>query len=229
MLDFAISPRHSHREDAKTLQPTDRRIYETNYYNPNQSMPVCRIGTAGGTGLQLPPSRLQAPTYQEAGPDTLLREGMTKLLRYLRTNENPQPRQISAFLEREVAPHFDFAYMATWAAGPMSRQMNEQQRLQLAQTIKELLLGTLAKRLASYDNQDVRFFRPRRIGDNEVKMRVGILRAEGYPATIDFRFYRSESGWKVFDVSANGTSALAYYRRHFANQRQAQGGRSYRR
>ncbi|MEW8397153.1 MAG: ABC transporter substrate-binding protein [Candidatus Thiodiazotropha sp.] len=180
-------------------------------------------------GYNYPPSRLQAPTYQEAGPDTLLREGMTKLLRYLRTNENPQPQQISAFLEREVAPYFDFAYMATWAAGPMNRQMNEQQRLQLAQTIKELLLGTLAKRLASYDTQDVRFYRTRRTGDNEVKMRVGILRAGGYPATIDFRFYRSEAGWKVFDVSANGNSAVAYYRRHFANQREAQGGRSFRR
>ncbi|MES9991720.1 MAG: ABC transporter substrate-binding protein [Candidatus Thiodiazotropha sp.] len=180
-------------------------------------------------GYNYPPSQLQVPTYQEAGPDTLLREGMTKLLRYLRTNENPQPQQISAFLDSEVAPYFDFAYMATWAAGPMGRQMNGRQRIELAQTIKEMLLGTLAKRLASYDNQDVRFFRPRRIGDNEVKMRVGILRAGGYPAAIDFRFYRSETGWKVFDVSANGSSALAYYRQHFANQRQAQGNRNYRR
>ncbi|MEW8429523.1 MAG: ABC transporter substrate-binding protein [Candidatus Thiodiazotropha sp.] len=46
---------------------------------------------------------------------------------------------------------------------------------------------------------------------------------------MDFRFYRSEAGWKVFDVSANGNSAVAYYRRHFANQREAQGGRSFRR
>ncbi|MEW8505540.1 MAG: ABC transporter substrate-binding protein [Candidatus Thiodiazotropha sp.] len=191
---------------------------------------LCLFATSAlqaAPGYNYPSTRLQSPAYQEAGPDALLREGMTKLLKYLRSNENPQKQQISAFLEREVAPYFDFVYMATWAAGPMNRRMNEQQRMQLAQTVKEMLLGTLAKRLASFDNQDVRFYRPRRIGDNEVKMRVGILRASGYPATIDFRFYRSETGWKVFDVSANGNSALAYYRRHFANQSQPQGNRNY--
>jgi phospholipid transport system substrate-binding protein len=184
-------------------------------------------------GYNYPPSRFQAPAYQEPayqepGPDILLREGITKLLRFLRTTENPRPQQISAFLEHEVAPYFDFLYMATWAAGPMGRQMNDQQRMELAQQIKEMLLGTLAKRLASYDNQDVRFFRPRRVGDNEVKVRVGILGSEGYPAALDFRFYRSDTGWKVFDVSANGNSALAFYRRYLANQRQVQSGRGYR-
>ncbi|MEW8692867.1 MAG: ABC transporter substrate-binding protein [Candidatus Thiodiazotropha endolucinida] len=181
-------------------------------------------------GYNYPASRLQAPVYQEVGPDALLREGMTKLLRFLRTSDSPKPQQISAFLEREVAPYFDFAYMATWAAGPMNRHMNDQQRQALAQKIKEMLLGTLSKRLSSYDNQDVRFFRPRRVADNEVKVRVGILQAGGYPASLDFRFYRSDAGWKVFDVSANGNSALAFYRRHVANQSRAQGGsRSYRR
>ncbi|WP_316366952.1 MlaC/ttg2D family ABC transporter substrate-binding protein [Candidatus Thiodiazotropha sp. CDECU1] len=194
------------------------------------SMSLFATSVLAAPGYNYPASRMQAPAYQEVGPDTLLREGMTKLLRYLRTADNPQPRQISGFLEREVAPYFDFAYMATWAAGPMNRSMNDQQRMELAQQIKTLLLGTLAKRLISYDNQDVRFYRPRRVGDNEVKVRVGILRAGGYPANLDFRFYRSESGWKVFDVSANGNSALAYYRRHFANQSRTQtGSRNYRR
>jgi phospholipid transport system substrate-binding protein len=173
---------------------------------------------------------MQAPVYQEVGPDTLLREGMTKLLRFLRSSDNPQPQQIAAFLEREVAPYFDFAYMATWAAGPMNRQLNDQQRRELGQKIKQMLLGTLARRLSSYDNQDVRFYRPRRVGENEVKVRVGILRAGGYPASLDFRFYRGEAGWKVFDVTANGNSALAFYRTYFTDRARTQGaGRSYRR
>jgi phospholipid transport system substrate-binding protein len=174
-------------------------------------------------GYNYPATRMQAPGYQEVGPDTLLREGITKLLRFLRSSDNPRPQQISAFLEREVAPYFDFSYMATWAAGPMNRDLNDQQRWELGQKIKQMLLGTLAKRLSSYDNQDVRFFRPRRVGDNEVKVRVGILRSGGYPASLDFRFYRSETGWKVFDVTANGNSALAFYRTYFADQARSRG------
>ncbi|MCU7920487.1 MAG: ABC transporter substrate-binding protein [Candidatus Thiodiazotropha sp. (ex Epidulcina cf. delphinae)] len=169
-------------------------------------------------GYSYPQSRIQAPQLQENDPGAVLREGMTKLLRFLRQSDRPDPQTISAFLEQEVAPYFDFDYMATWAAGPMNRRMNDQQRVEMAQTIKEMLLGTLTERLGSYSNQDVRFFRPRRAGENEVKVRVGILQAGGYPANIDFRFYRSEAGWKVFDVSANGNSALAFYRQYFMSR-----------
>lgn len=164
------------------------------------------------------PGAMQPIQQQEAGPGVVLREGMTKLLKFLRQSERRDPKMISAFLETEIAPYFDFDYMADWAAGPMKRYMNDQQKTELGHKVKEMLLSTLAKRLGSYGNQDVRFYRPRPAGPNEVKVRVGILQAGGYPANIDFRFYRSESGWKVFDVAANGNSALAFYRQHFMNQ-----------
>jgi phospholipid transport system substrate-binding protein len=193
---------------------------------------ICLVafGFLISSGVQAMPGYGYPPTYrgtpatvqQEAGPDMILRKGVTKLLKFMRQSEQPNPKKIATFLETEIAPYFDFAYMADWAAGPMKRYLTEQQKAELGQQVKELLLGTLAKRLGSYNNQDVRFYRPRSAGRNEVKVRVGILQAGGYPANIDFRFYRSESGWKVFDVAANGNSALAYYRQHFMNQMRSQ-------
>lgn len=155
---------------------------------------------------------------QELAPDVILKEGMTNLLKFMRQKERPHPKAIAAFVESNIAPYFDFAYMAQWAAGPAYRKMSEEQRQGLEQEVKEMLLSTLSTRLGSYENQEVRFLRPRRAGKNEVKVRVGILQSGGYPAAIDFRFYRSKDGWKVFDVSANGTSALSFYRQHFARQ-----------
>lgn len=154
----------------------------------------------------------------EMGPDVILKEGMTKLLKFMRQKERPHPKEIAAFVESNIAPYFDFTYMAQWAAGPAYRKMTEEQRQGMEQNVKEMLLTTLSKRLGSYKNQEVRFLRPRRSGKNEVKVRIGILQSGGYPAAIDFRFYRSEGGWKVFDVSANGTSALSFYRQYFARQ-----------
>lgn len=167
---------------------------------------------------------LPMPMQQQAqvDPGTLLREGMTKLLKFMRQPEKPSQQSIALFLEQEIVPYFDFGYMAGWAAGPMGRQMNARQKAELAQNIKELLLGTLTEKLTNYENQDVRFFPPRRVGENEVKVRVGILQASGYPASIDFRFYQSNEGWKIFDVTANGNSALAYYRQYFNRQMAAQ-------
>jgi phospholipid transport system substrate-binding protein len=168
---------------------------------------------------QIPYAAPAQPAVQ-ADPSLVLREGMGKLLKFMRQQESPTPQAIARFLEHEIAPYFDFDYMAGWAAGPMGRYMNGRQRAELAQSIKQMLLGTLAERLANYENQDVRFFPSRRAGENEVQVRVGILQAGGYPANIDFRFYRGNDGWKVFDVSANGNSALVYYRQYF-NRRMA--------
>ncbi|MET0029338.1 MAG: ABC transporter substrate-binding protein [Candidatus Thiodiazotropha sp.] len=181
-----------------------------------------------GYPMQKPP--MPAVQEQQAGPDKVLREGMTKLLKFLRQPEKPDAQAIGGFLESEIAPYFDFDYMATWVAGPMNRGMSEQQHKEMAEQVKTMLLGTLTTRLGSYQNQDVRFYRPRRAGENEVKVRVGILQAGGYPANLDFRFYRGKDGWKVFDVSANGNSALAFYRQYFLNQMRAnrpQGGYGY--
>jgi phospholipid transport system substrate-binding protein len=44
---------------------------------------------------------------------------------------------------------------------------------------------------------------------------IAVLNPSAYPARIDFRFYRGAEGWKVYDVAANGQSAVAYYRREF--------------
>jgi phospholipid transport system substrate-binding protein len=161
---------------------------------------------------------MHAPQMEQAGPAQVLREGMGKLLKFMRQPERPSQQAIAAFLQSEVAPYFDFAYMSNWVAGPMNRRMNDQQRMELAQSVKQMLLTTLAERLTSYENQDVRFYPPRRAGENEVKVRVAILQAGGYPANLDFRFYHSSSGWKVFDVAANGSSALSFYRQYFSRK-----------
>jgi phospholipid transport system substrate-binding protein len=167
-------------------------------------------------GYAQPPVR--APQMESAGAAQVLHEGMSKLLEFMRQPERPSQQAIAAFLHNEIAPYFDFAYMSSWVAGPMNRRMNDQQRVELASSVKQMLLGTLAERLADYQNQDVRFYPARRVGENEVKVRVAILQASGYPANLDFRFYRGRAGWKVFDVTANGSSALTYYRQYFSRQ-----------
>ena len=162
--------------------------------------------------------QMRAQPIEPAGPGQVLREGIGKLLKFMRRPERPNQRAIAAFLQNEIAPYFDFAYMSTWVAGRMNRHMNDQQRAELEQSVEQLLLGTLAERLVSYQNQDVRFYPPRRVGENEVKVRLAILQANGYPANLDFRFYRGATGWKVFDVAANGSSALTYYRQYFSRR-----------
>jgi phospholipid transport system substrate-binding protein len=60
-----------------------------------------------------------------------------------------------------------------------------------------------------------------------VNVTVGILQPGNYPSKLEFRMYRGKDGWKVYDVVANGRSAVAFYRNELNRQQGAVTGRPY--
>ena len=177
----------------------------------------------------VPPA--DARQVQAPGPAMILRQGLQKLIAFMGGDERPGSRQIAAFLDREIAPYFDFGYMARWAGGRMWQEMSPQQRLEFESKLQQMFLGTLAKRLGGYGGQQVRVGRARQGRANEVTVDVAVLNPGSYPSRLKFRFYPSRDGWRIFDVSANGSSAVMYYRKHFNQRINRQGapGRGYRR
>ncbi len=156
------------------------------------------------------------PPQAEAGtPAALLKEGVTKLTSFIRTGGAQNHAQAIAYLEKEIAPYFDFAYMTRWAAGPAWREMNPAQRAEMQQKLTMSFLTTLAQKLTTYTNQPIRYFTPRGHGKDEITVSAWITQPAGYPTKLDFRFYKGKDGWKVFDVKADGNSAVVYYRDQF--------------
>jgi phospholipid transport system substrate-binding protein len=129
-----------------------------------------------------------------------------------------------AYLKKEIAPYFDFAYMTRWAAGPAWREMNAAQRAEMQEKLTTSFLTTLAQKLTTYSNQPIRYLTPRGHGSDEVTVSAWIMQPAGYPTKLDFRFYKSKDGWKVFDVKAAGNSAVVYYRDQFRNMYRYSGG-----
>jgi len=162
-------------------------------------------------GVQYPDNR------QTAGPGAELRAGMDKLMAFFKSKKPASTVEIMAFLETEIAPSFDFDYMARMAAGPMARHMNSLQQEQLSAKIKTDFLGALVERLSDYSGQSVKYLTPRHSrGGNRASASVAIMNPGGYPSRLEFRFYRSNTGWKVYDVSANGQSAVLHFRRQLS-------------
>ena len=158
------------------------------------------------------------PSRAETGtPAAILKEGVTKLTTFIRAGGAKNREQAMAYLEKDIAPYFDFAYMTRWSAGPAWREMSPAQRAEMQQTIATSFLTTLAQKLTTYTNQPIRYFTPRGHGKDEVTVSAWITQPSGYPIKLDFRFYKASDGWKVFDVKANGNSAVVYYRDQFRN------------
>jgi phospholipid transport system substrate-binding protein len=155
----------------------------------------------------------------EQNPAAVLRDGMNKLVGFLKQEPKPDAARVAKFLDDEIASYFDFAYMARASAGGMYRQMDEEQRKKLEAKLREMFLTAMAQHLSAYEKQEIEFLPPRRGGQrgDEVTLTVAVRGAQGMPSELDFRLYRGNDGWKVFDVVANGSSAVVYYRDYFRN------------
>ncbi len=164
---------------------------------------------------------------RQPAPDEVIRGGIDRLSRFLATPEAVSNDRIRAFIEREIAPHFDFSAMGKWVAGPYYRRLNPQQQQRLYATLREMFLTALARNLGTYARPLPRIdVYPTSQGRwaEEAVVRARVSTPGGYPPVrLDFRMYQTPAGWKVFDVTANASSAVAYYRNYFNQMLQRHG------
>lgn len=163
-----------------------------------------------------------------AGPvmqaSAVLKEGMDKLMDFLAKVESTNNLQVAAFLDREIAPYFDFDYMAQWVAGAAYGGMTKEERKALAAQLESDFLSTLARNLAGFDGQQIEMLPPRRGPRGAVSINVAVMQAGSYPTRLQFKMSDSGDGWKVYDVVANGQSAASYYRVQFQRMAREQLG-----
>ena len=178
----------------------------------------------GGQGYR-PGLHTAPPPSQQAefGPEMIVREGLGRLRAFVANGGAGDAERVRAFAETQIAPYFDFPYMAQWVGGKYWGRMSEAQKRETADALRDRFLGSLARNLSGYHNPDLVVHRARQTDEDEINVPVTVRYGQGSKLRLTFRFYRSPTGWKVFDANANGVSALVHYRKRFARQtRQAQ-------
>ena len=158
-------------------------------------------------------------------PDAILRMGIQDLQTFLGSNQSGNKEALIGLVRARIAPQFDVKALAEWSGGYWYQQMNPEQRKAFTTKLANSFFSSLAEIIAGYagNQPEVRFMPPRRINENEVDVNARVFPANNYPIDVRFSFHKSPRGWKIFDVSTNGISAVSYYRKMF-NQRARQGG-----
>ena len=156
-----------------------------------------------------------------AAPDQLLRQGLDRLTGFMMAGGAADPHRMRAFLDLQVAPYFDFDTMATWAAGGYYQRLSVEHRQALARQLRELFLGALARNRGAYAQPlpevQVSAARAGRT-PYEALVVARVLMPAGVSMRMEFRFYWNGSAWRIFDVAANGASAVAFYRDFYADR-----------
>jgi phospholipid transport system substrate-binding protein len=188
---------------------------EATPYHPSQAAPYYPPKAAPYPGQAQPHSGHSA-LAELAEPAQVLRSGIELLTGYLDRSSNIPPPQLQAYLEEKIVPYFDFERMAYWTAGPLNRKLDSGQKDQLRVMLKNRFLTAMAEQLSHYQNSRIQYLRPKgNIYSGEVTLGVRVFSRNQPPVQVDFKLYQGRDGWKVYDVVANGMSALNHYRKEF--------------
>jgi phospholipid transport system substrate-binding protein len=160
-------------------------------------------------------------------PDALIGRIGNELLDQIRADgslKSGDLSKISALVDSTVMPHVDFQRMTALAVGRNWRQANPEQQKQLMGEFRLLLLRTYSGAVSSVQDQKLRT-KPLRAaaGDTEVVVRSEILERGRQPIQLDYRLYKADSGWKIYDVNVLGVWLIETYRNQFAQEVSASG------
>jgi phospholipid transport system substrate-binding protein len=158
---------------------------------------------------------------QDVAPDALVRNVTLEVVDLITKDREMKAgsrAKLVAVIEAKVLPHFNFTAMTALAMGQNWAKASPEQKKQLTEEFRTLLVRTYASALAAYSEQKFDF-RPLRAKatDTDVTVNVRVLQPGAQPVTLDYSMEKTANGWKVYDVVVGGVSLVANYRTEFAN------------
>lgn len=156
-------------------------------------------------------------------PDVLVRQTTQEVLSLLRDKGEQikdDPQAIFQLIREEVLPHFDFRLMSRLVLARHWRAASGAQRERFVEEFRQLLVRTYGSSLSEYSGQEIRYLPMHSSGsdDQRVTVETEIQQSGGPPIPLDYKLHRTESGWKVYDVTVDGVSLVLNYRSQFSSE-----------
>jgi phospholipid transport system substrate-binding protein len=158
-----------------------------------------------------------APAYA-AGPEDLVKSmasEVTASVRSLPPGSNGVNPKLTAIIERDLVPRFDFARISQIAMGRNWMKASPAEQKQITSEFSHLLIRTYSNAINNLRDLDVVVRSTRSNGsDGDVTVRTQMV-GRGSPSSIDYSLSNATGSWKVYDVQVEGISLVAAYRDEF--------------
>ena len=167
---------------------------------------------------------LPAPrALAQTPPDALVKsvaEDVLTIVRQDRALREGDTSRMAQLIEEKIVPHFDFERMTRLAVGRAWRQATPEQRQQLINEFRHLLVRSYAAAYSTY-NHIVVEVKPLRLqpGEEDVQVKTVIKLPGGAPPVgVDYSMVNTNPDWKVYDVTVDGVSLVTTYRTTFQEE-----------
>lgn len=124
-----------------------------------------------------------------------------------------------------IMPHIDFERLGKWTLGKHWRRASKEQREQFIQEFRTLLVHTYVTAMIEFSDKivssaDSVSYPPllSKEGATDVTVRTDIKLPDTKDVTVNYRMYKSDKGWKIYDVSVSGISLVSTFRSSFSSE-----------
>lgn len=164
---------------------------------------------------------------QELGPEETVRKVTADVLESVQKDKQLQAgdrARALALAEEKILPLIDFEQATQLAVGRAWRQATPEQRSRLISEFRSMLVRIYSNALGVYKGQTMRVQPVRMAKDaTDVTVRNQYISPGKPPLSIDYAMHKTGSGWKVYDIVAEGVSLVLTYRSEFEQVVQAGG------
>lgn len=155
---------------------------------------------------------------QAAGPEDMVKtmaSSVTASVRSLPPSSSGVTPQLSAIIERDLVPRFDFTRISQIAMGKNWLKASPAEQRQITTEFSHLLVRTYSNAINNLRELDVVVRSTRSNGsDGDVTVKTQMV-GRGSPTTIDYSLSNATGSWKIYDVQVEGISLVAAYRDEF--------------
>jgi len=125
--------------------------------------------------------------------------------------------RVSQFVDEMIMPAVDFTRMTALSVGRGWREATAEQREQLVEQFRTLLLRTYSGALSEVRDQSIRM-KPMRAdpADKDVIVRSEVIGHGTEPIQLDYRMRLTDDTWKIYDINVLGVWLVETYRNQFA-------------
>lgn len=172
-------------------------------------------------------SFVEAAFAQELKPDELVKKVTDEVLNAVKNDKAlaaGDKQKALKLAEEKILPHVDFEEATRLAVGRAWRQASPEQRKQLVDAFRSMLVRTYSNAITAYQGQTMKVMPLHmKAGETDVTVHNQYLKPGGQPVQIDYQMHKTGGGWKIYDIVVGGVSLVLTYRSEFASVVRQQG------
>jgi ABC-type transport system involved in resistance to organic solvents, auxiliary component len=150
---------------------------------------------------------------QETSPVQAIQTTIVKL-NQLTAAATYSPQMMGFLIDQEVAPLFDFDYIADEVLLVVNANLSESEVKFFSNKLKKNIISTLLARLSQANTTSFRFISARPLINGAIAVQLKVIGYSSYGIYIDLMFHQQNNGqWKIYDIVLNRDSLVKYYQK----------------